>query len=67
MERAYETELSGKLDLTRLNAAEVQVLELLADGHTAKSIASLTDRSVVSVIVGGACAVWSAKTFRTRS
>ena len=49
MERAYETELSGKLDLTRLNAAEVQVLELLADGHTAKSIASLTGRSVVSV------------------
>jgi DNA-binding CsgD family transcriptional regulator len=39
----------AKLDLTRLNAAEVQALELLADGHTAKSIASLTGRSVVSV------------------
>ena len=49
MER--ETSL-GRLpmpDLARLNATEVQVLRLLADGHTAKSIAILTDRSVASV------------------
>lgn len=48
MKRGQEVE-RPPADLTRLNAAEVQVLQLLADGHTAKSIANLTGRSVLSV------------------
>lgn len=36
-------------DLAALNAAERQTLALLAQGHTAKSIAALTGRSVASV------------------
>lgn len=48
MKRGQEVERPSA-DLTRLNAAEVQVLQLLADGHTAKSIANLTGRSVLSV------------------
>lgn len=41
---AAETKASG-LDLTRLSQAERDVLELLARGHTAKSIAGLTGQS----------------------
>jgi DNA-binding CsgD family transcriptional regulator len=37
------------VDLSRLNAAERTVLDLLAQGHTAKSIATITGRSVGSV------------------
>ena len=36
-------------DLGRLNPPEQEVLHLLAEGHTAKSIASLTGRSVAAV------------------
>jgi DNA-binding CsgD family transcriptional regulator len=36
-------------DLARLNRVEIQILSLLADGHTAKSIAQLTGFSLVSV------------------
>ena len=41
-------EASG-VDLARLNEAEREALELLAQGHTAKSIAALTGRSVGAV------------------
>lgn len=37
------------LDLSLLNDAELQVLRLFAQGHTAKSVAQLTDRSVGAV------------------
>lgn len=37
------------IDISRLNAAECSVLGLLAQGHTAKSIATITDKSVASV------------------
>ncbi|HET6407092.1 MAG TPA: sigma factor-like helix-turn-helix DNA-binding protein [Chthoniobacteraceae bacterium] len=36
-------------DLARLNEAEREALRLLAEGHTAKSIAGLTGRSVAAV------------------
>ena len=49
MEREIIRDEGPRADLTRLNAAEVQVLQLLAGGHTAKSIANLTGRSVASV------------------
>ena len=39
----------ASIDFSRLNAAERTVLDLLAQGHTAKSIATITDRSVGSV------------------
>lgn len=38
-----------KIDFGKLNAAERTALSLLAQGHTAKSIANLTDRSVAAV------------------
>jgi len=37
------------VDFGKLNAAERTALSLLARGHTAKSIATLTDRSVGAV------------------
>jgi DNA-binding NarL/FixJ family response regulator len=37
------------VDFGKLNAAERTALSLLAQGHTAKSIANLTDRSVGAV------------------
>lgn len=40
---------AAKSDATRLNAAERRVLDLLAQGHTAKSIAALTGFSVSAV------------------
>jgi DNA-binding CsgD family transcriptional regulator len=49
MERGIIPEHLARADLTRLNAAELEVLHLFADGHTAKSVASLTGRSVASV------------------
>ncbi|MES2097055.1 MAG: helix-turn-helix transcriptional regulator [Pseudomonadota bacterium] len=39
----------ASIDLSRLNTAERSTLRLLAQGHTAKSIATITDRSVASV------------------
>jgi DNA-binding CsgD family transcriptional regulator len=36
-------------DLSALNSAEREALSLLAQGHTAKSIASITGRSVGSI------------------
>jgi DNA-binding CsgD family transcriptional regulator len=36
-------------DLERLSRAEREVLQLLTEGHTSKSIASLTDRTVAAV------------------
>lgn len=44
-----EPDSMPKIDLSRLSHTEVEVLRLLADGHTAKSISSLTGRSVMSV------------------
>lgn len=49
METAGEFGRAAAADLARLNPGEREVLRLLGDGHTAKSIASLTGRSVVSV------------------
>ena len=37
------------LDLDALNPAECEALALLAEGHTAKSIAELTGRSVAAI------------------
>lgn len=39
----------ASIDLSRLNAAERSVLDLLSRGHTAKSIATITEKSVASV------------------
>ena len=44
-----EQEPDATIDFGRLNAAERTALSLLAQGHTAKSIANLTDRSVSAV------------------
>jgi DNA-binding CsgD family transcriptional regulator len=49
MEHGAPLKQGNTVDLTRLNAAEIRVLDLLADRHTAKSIASLTGCSVASV------------------
>ena len=42
-------EPDATIDFGKLNAAERTALSLLAQGHTAKSIANLTDRSVGAV------------------
>lgn len=43
------TSQADVLDLRQLNQAEREALHLLAEGHTAKSIASLTGRSVAAI------------------
>ena len=49
MEHSPEVTKRLAADLAKLNPGEREVLLLLGDGHTAKSISSLTGRSVTSV------------------